>query len=148
MRVRAAWRIASPLALGLACLATSCVVERGIRISPPEAVPLDSALSRTVALTQRIGARYGLNPYTDPYQSQEHFALCMAHESYFLCVKSTDREVQFRIYEASRRFTTLADSLNRELTDSLRRMFGPARVRACEWRLERPPNPSGCRRTR
>src|SRR3954452_25524839 len=141
LRPRAVLRTASTLALGLGCVGTSCFVQRGIMVTPPESMPVDSALSQTVALTQRLGARYGLDPYTDEYQSKEHFALCMAQESYFLCVKSRDGEVQFRIDESGRRFTALADSLNRELMDSLGTIFGTTRVKACEWRLEHP-NPS------
>jgi hypothetical protein len=139
-------RTVSSLSLALVCMATSCVEVRAIAVSPPHAMPLDSALAHAVALTQRFGARYGLDPYTDPYQAQEHFALCMAHESYFLCIKTSRGEVQFRDYNAGR-FTARTDSLHRELADSLRTMFGAERVRACSWRSERPSKESGCRRT-
>jgi hypothetical protein len=144
-RTRAVLRIASILLLGLPCLATSCIVTRGIAVAPAESVPVDSALSQTVEMTRRLGERHGLQSYTDPYQSQEHFALCMAHDTYFLCLKSRDGEVQFRIYQSTHRFTAQADDLNRELVDSLRVMFGAAQVRDCDWRLERAPKPSGCR---
>src|SRR6476660_853451 len=147
-RTRAVVRMASTLALGLACVGTSCISERGIAIAPPESVPVDSALAQTVGLTQRFGGSHGLHPYTDPYQSQEHFALCMAHETYFLCLKSRDGAVQFRIYQSTPRFSAWADSLNRELVDSLQTMFGAARVRDCDWRLERAPQESGCRGSR
>ena len=147
-RAHALLRIAFVLALAVPCVATSCIVERGIAVTPAESTPIDSTLQQAVALIRRIGERNGLNPYTDPYQSQEHFALCMAHETYFLCLKSRHAEVQFRIYQSMARFTARADSLNRELVDSLRVAFGPAHVRDCDWRLERPPQESGCRTPR
>lgn len=127
-------------------MATSCLVMRGIAVTPAESMPVDSALTRTIELTRRLGESRGLHPYTDPYQSQEHFALCMAHDIYFLCVKSKDGEMQFRIRQSGTHFTAGADSLNRELVDSLRVAFGAAHVRDCDWRLEAPPRESGCRR--
>jgi hypothetical protein len=147
-RTRAVVRMASVLALGVPCLATSCIVTRGIAVTPAESMPVDSALTQTVELTRRLGGFRGLHPYTDPYQSQNHFALCMAHDTYFLCVKPKDGEVQFRIYQSTPRFAPWADSLNHELMDSLRTMFGAAQVRDCGWRLERAPRESGCRRPR
>jgi hypothetical protein len=118
---------------------------RGIAVTLAESMSVDSALTQTVALTRRLGGSRGLHPYTDPYQSQNRFALCMAHDTYFLCVKSKDGEVQFRIYQSMAHFTAQADSLNRELVDSLRMAFGATHVRDCDWRLERPPKESGCR---
>jgi len=137
-------RIASLPALGVACLGTSCIEVRGIAVSPGQIAPVDSALAQTVALTQRLGTRHGLGSYTDPEQAHEQYALCMARESLFVCVKAKDREVQLRTYVAAR-FSASQDSLYRELLDSLRGTFDSARVRACNWQLERPPKPSGCR---
>ena len=137
-------RIASLLTLGVTCLATSCIQVRGIAISPGAVVPLDSALARAVALTRRLGTRHGLGSYTDPEQAQEQYALCVARDSLFVCVEAKDREVQLRSYVAGR-FSASQDSLYRELLDSLRGTFDSARVRECNWQLERPPKPSGCR---
>jgi hypothetical protein len=137
-------RVASLLFLGVTCLATSCIEVRGIAISPGEGAPLDSALARAVALTQRLGTHHGLTPYTAPEQAHEQYALCVAHESLFVCVKTKGREVQLRSYAAPR-FSAWGDSLYRELLDSLRGTFDSARVRECNWRIERSPRQSGCR---
>ena len=105
---------------------------------------MDSALARTVALTERLGTRHGLGSYTAPEQAREQYALCMARVSLFVCVKAKDHEVQLRTYAAGR-FSASQDSLYRELLGSLRGTFDSARVRECKWRLERPPKQSGCR---
>ena len=143
VRIRSVLRIVSLLPVAVVCLATSCIEVRGISVIPLETMTVDSALARAAALTQRFGARHGLGPYTDPEQANQHYALCVARESFFLCVKAKDGEVQFRNYQAPR-FTAWGDSLHRELLDSLRSMFDSARVRPCKWHVDRSPKPSGC----
>src|SRR3569832_1459655 len=140
-RLSSVLRLASLLTLGVACLATSCIEVRGIAIRPGGAVPLDSALARAVALTQRLGTRHGLGSYADPEQAHEQYALCIARESSFVCVKTKDREVQLPSYAAGR-FSAWDDCLYRELLDSLRGTFDSVRVGECNWQLERPPKPS------
>jgi hypothetical protein len=64
---------------------------------------------------------------------------------FLLCGKVLDGEIQFKVYQSkSAQFTPWADSLRRELLDSLRVQFGPERVRECEWHAASVASRSGC----
>ena len=61
------------------------------------------------------------------------------------CGKVKDREIQFRLFETmARQYTPRADSLRRELLDSLRARFGERSVRECTWQHEHDLKRSGC----
>jgi len=138
------------LGLGVCCVAAGCdpVKYASFAVAPDPTVGVDSAGQAAFAVAARVATRRGLTRF-DPTgpdgRNAEGWKQCFTRSSLFLCGKVKDREVQFRFYQVRTfEFTPTADSLRRELLDSLRVEFGQQRVRECRWEAARDPRRSGC----
>lgn len=135
--------------LNLCCLATSgCDPATGAALAaaPPPAVASDSAGSMAFALARRVAQRHGLKPVHRGELGGQGWQECFARSAFVFCGKLHDKEVQFLFFQSFRiHFGPLADSVRRELRDSLRAEFGPSRVHDCDWRVASDPRGSGCR---
>lgn len=105
----------------------------GIAIAPrPSAAP-DSVSQVAFALAARISMRHGV-PAIDPRQTgEEGWGTCFERGKFYLCGKQVGSETQFHSWQWGLFFSPLADSVRRELLDSLRTEFGPSNVRTCNW---------------
>jgi hypothetical protein len=137
-------------ALALCCVA--CAFDpstyASFAVAPRATAGGDSLAQAVFATVGRIGARHGLqtvDPRGADNQNDEGWQQCFTRPSLFLCGKVKDREVQFELRQVlTPRFSPDADSLRRELLDSLRAQFGADRVRECKWQVERDQRRSGC----
>jgi len=127
------------------CLATTCTVTDAVALAPSPAMPSDSISRFSFALVERLAARHGLTAWRPSNSSTKGWPECFSRETFHLCGKLKDGEVHWRMYQArTTRFTLWADSIRRELRDSLGAKFGVGGVRDCQWRLERDDAKSGC----
>lgn len=116
-----------------------------IAISPNPAVVADSARSDAFSVAARAAARHGLEPFqARGPEANVDWKECFAKRGLALCSKLLEHEPQFLIMEYGTRLSPRADSLRRELLDSLGVRFGAARVRECTWESPRDPRQSGC----
>lgn len=131
--------------LGLAALAfvstaTTCSTLKAIAVAPAAEASLDSAGRVAIALVERVTARRGLKPH-DPgeaFRAGREGVICFASRGLIVCGNVKTPEVQFSLTEVgSIGFTPWADSVHREVMDSLRVEFGASRVRECEWEAPR-----------
>jgi hypothetical protein len=134
-------------ALGLWCAAAACDPGgfAAIQLVPRPAVGVDSAAHAAFALAARLAARRGLAPIDRGVaqgNNDEGWRACHTRGSLFVCGKVRGREVQFILRQMGRLSPT-ADSLRRELVDSLGAEFGAERVRGCRWVNREAPG-SGC----
>ena len=131
----------SSLLFSLCCAVAACdpVQSAAIAIAPRPEVPVDSARQSALAVVSRVVGRHGLEPILPP----ESWEWCFGKSSVILCGKVLDLEIQFRLSQWIG-FSPLADSVRRDLVDSLEAHFGERRVRQCEWRQARDRRRSGC----
>lgn len=142
------------ICLILVCLfAAGCdpVQSTGIAIAPAPMGGPDSAVAFTLA--SRIAQRHGLTEigYTSAADQAQGWHQCFGipQSNFSLCGKTVDGEVQFRAFEGLKfRFNPVADTVRRELIDSLRGTFGTKMVRECAWEVAVNPRLSGCPRRR
>lgn len=136
--------------IGACALAATCTPNRdiGIAVSPRNTANANTMQAAAFDLGARIARRFGLTE-----RNVEQVKLLRAHECFSrssptaltLCVKPLDGEAQFWLHEFVREsFTPTADSLRRQLLDSLRAQFGHDRVRECSWEFPSDRNRSGC----
>ena len=119
---------------------TSCTAFGALALAPSPAVPTDRIARASFPIVARLAGRYGLAG-----AHGQAWPECFSRETFHLCGKIKDGEVQLRMYQAmTPHFTPWADSLRRELLDSLRLEVGVSAVRECQWRLERDDARSGC----
>ena len=133
-------------ALVLVCTAQDCATFTQIVVSPGAGVPVDSAAQAALAVAARLATRRGLQPLERGDLAKEPWTRCSAAyrlgyrgetAALSLCEQVSNGEVQFGLAEHTIRFTPRADSLRRELLDSLRAQFGATHVRECRphgWR--------------
>jgi hypothetical protein len=136
-----------PLALVLCGALAACdpVQSFGIVVAP-QPVLSDSSRNRAFALAALVARSHGLSTAPDNARA-EGWQQCYAKagKSFTLCGRSTDREVQFQLFEAlSGRLSPVADTVRREVTDSLRAQFGAQSVRECRWSEHPDRNRAGC----
>ena len=114
----------------------------------PETSQGDRAALRAVGLVSRLAARRGFAPagVTDAKGGNDQgWMLCFSKSSAWLCGKIKDREAQFEMRQyLTSRFSPSADSLWRDIADSLRVHFGEQRVRECRWQAAPDPVAAGC----
>jgi hypothetical protein len=140
----------APLALALCCVVGACdpSTYASFAVAPCGTAGGDSLVQAVFATVARIGARRGLQtvePGGADNRNDEGWQQCLTRPSLFLCGKVKDGEVQFELRQVlTPRFSPAADSLRRELLDSLRAQFGADRVRECKWQVERDQRRSGC----
>ena len=122
--------------LVFACTIIGCDPAKYAKFSvAPTAVAASdsSARAETFALVTRIGMRNGLRmvgPADAAGHNDQGWETCLTRETLFLCGKVSGPEIQFEMRQGmSARFTPWADSLRREIVDSLRSKFGTAAVR-------------------
>jgi len=145
------------LILGFPLAAVGCDPARsiGISVAPQPAAVMDSLRERAFVLAEGVATRHGLDrDYEEgfrqcflgmPYRNPRHMS--KGRTALSLCGKATARGAEFRLFEAvTARWSPRADSVRRELMDSLRAQFGAHAVRECTWRLARDPRQSGCAR--
>ena len=130
--------------------ATTCSATQGIAVAIGPAFTLDSAASAGFSVTERIAVRHGMAS-SDSLAPNNR---CFFRNSFSLCGKVKDRELQFRMIQSgTTQIWGFADTVRTELLDSLRSEFGIAQVRQCEWRigyrrenrtLQRSEELSGC----
>jgi hypothetical protein len=143
-------RIVALMTLVCVCTATSCAKITGIAIAPSPTSDSAGVADKAFRLLERVTGRRGMQAYVDPYQGQDAWIKCFAQSlehgrKFVLCGKLKDHELQLRLFEDETvSFTPRADSMRRELLDSLRAEFGEQAVRECVWRIDRDPQRSGC----
>ena len=122
--------------LGL-CVVAACdpILTRGIALAPNPATAPDTALRDALAVGARVAVRHGLVAFESP-RDEARWDQCYRKDWVHLCGRVTDREAQFQLMQSGFRLTPLADSLRRELTDSLRARFGAEFVHECAWTVE------------
>jgi hypothetical protein len=134
------------------CTATSCFEQAALAIAAGSMGSAEGPRRDAFSLVARLASRRGLRP-SFPQNPAAGWAECFVASPLVVCGKEVDREIQFLLREGiaaplSRRglrgFSPRADSLRRELLDSLRARFGAANVRECNWREARDPRRSGC----
>ena len=134
------------------CTATSCFEQAAVAVAAGSGEDPENTRRDAFSLVARLASSRGLRP-SFPNNPAQGWAECLAASALVLCGKELDREFQFMLSEAiaaplSRRglrgFSPRADSLRRELLDSLRARFGATNVRECNWLEERDPRRSGC----
>ena len=133
------------LSAGLVALATiSCdrmaFASFAVRPTP---VTLSDSSHTPEEIVARIAKRYGLDSIASDNVSHNAWTECFVRESLFLCGKTKNGEIQFRMRQWTR-FTKLANSLRSEVLDSLRATFGADRVRECRWLVHADPTQGGC----
>ena len=107
----------------------------GIAISPQPSVAADSAGQVAFAVAARISARHDVPALVPLRAGMRGYHACFARDTFFLCGKRVGGETQFHAWQRGRfSFSPRADSVIRELLDSLRSEFGSSNVRTCEWR--------------
>ena len=121
------------MVLSVAFLSTACDPAKYVKFSvaPPAAVASDSGVrAETFALVTRIGVRNGLRAVAPSGRNDQGWDTCLTRETLFLCGKASGPEIHFEMRQAlSARLTPWADSLRREIVDSLRNKFGSGAVR-------------------
>ena len=124
------------MVLALACVATGCdpATYAKVSVMPPKVAAWDNGVrAETFALVTRIGVRHGLRPVAPSDASgrnDQGWETCLTRETLFLCGKASGPEIRFEMRQLMRgRLTSWADSLRREVVDSLRTKFGSAAVR-------------------
>lgn len=124
------------MVLAFACIISGCDPAKYAKFSvvpPAEATSDSSVPAETFALVTRIGVRNGLRviaPSDAAGRNEQAWESCLTRETLFLCGKVSGPEIQFEMRQAlTAKFTPWADSLRRELVDSLRAKYGSAAVR-------------------
>jgi hypothetical protein len=144
-------RVIALVALVLVCTATSCVTTAALAVAPGPEAPADSTVETVLAVADTVARRRGLAPHPQGDQWRRCWARYDLREptghrsDLFLCGKVREREVQFQLRQVmTTELSWQADSLRRELLDSLRVRYGGLAVRECEWQNEPDPRSSGC----
>ena len=148
-------RTISLVVLILVCTATSCVTITAIAVAPEPTADIERAAQTVLGLVARIATRRGLEPFEAPDREEEGWRSCFAKQGIrdpdrlttdlFVCGKVKDREIQLKLFQVmTSRLTPRADSLRRELLDSLSAEFGEPAVRECEWENDHDRRRSGC----
>ena len=133
------------LTLCLALAACKNLAQTGITFAPHPAYPLDSAAQRAFAVAEHIARSHGMHSITGESQEVENWRQCFGLVTLFLCGKVYNGEIQFRMDQPhASHFGPRADSIRRELVDSLGSRFGRSRVRECRWLVNQTPPGSGC----
>lgn len=131
------------VAVGLCGIAATCTptFSSGIAVAPAPAASADRVRNAAFTLVTRMATRFGL----EPSRSGKRDVRCFSRSAVTLCARALDREAHFRIHEFARgRFSPRADTLRRELLDSLRAAFGERRVRECDWDVVSDGRLLGC----
>jgi hypothetical protein len=132
-------------ALVILTAATTCADDAAIAVAPGPAANVESASDRAFAATGAVAGRHRLEPFVASNQAEERWRQCFIRETFILCGKVNAPEVQFYMYQSrTTRFTPWADSVRREMLDTLRTEFGESRVRECEWERWPEERRSGC----
>src|SRR5688572_9968665 len=110
-----------PLTLGVGLLSIAGTCRRSentaIALRPASAMNADSVRHAALELAERVAARFALRP-TGPKAAR--IRECFERGHVALCTKALDEEAQFYIVdESGPRLGPLADSLRRQLLDSL-----------------------------
>lgn len=130
-----ALRVMSSVLTLWAVIGCDPAIGAGIAVAPRPGIPPDS-VKRVVYSTARMVAKnHNLVPETAAEDvTNMGWDQCFRNGGLRLCGKSADGTVQLLIAEFPRlRFTPRADSLRRELFDSLRTRFDTPFVRRCTW---------------
>jgi hypothetical protein len=114
----------------LGTTATTCMARRALAIAPDPVLGSQGTRDSALAVMTRLARRHDAEDLEPEFQRDEHWIRCFARGTLVLCAKECKEETQLRVYQArTTRFTPWADSMYREMLDSLRRSFGEARVR-------------------
>ena len=130
-------------ALGFAILlvigtATSCIAVSALSLSPSPRTSEDLAGSVAFPLVERVVARRELTPSPSENRADPSMR-CFARETLFLCGRVRAGHVEFYFRQGmTTRFRPWADSVRREVRDSLRARFGDTAVRECSGTSECP----------
>jgi len=121
----------------LIATAAACdpTIGSGIAVAPTPAVG-PATLERNVRHTaENVARRNGMEPEDDPDHVEDNgWVQCFHRGGLRLCAKTVGASTQLLLTQfPTFHFTPWADSVRRELLDSLRARFGPDGVRECEW---------------
>jgi hypothetical protein len=123
------------------------MAQTGIAIAPQPTSRLDSAAHGAEGVVDDIARYHGMVAVQGADQGFENWKQCYAkvNFNFVICGKLYNNEVQFRIYQAHvARFGVGADSIRREVLDSLVSRFGGSQVRECRWIVRSSAPGSGC----
>lgn len=124
-------------AIVVICTATTCFAVSSLALLPSPRTTDDLAGSAALPLVERVVAKrqfykMGADDPNDPSMR------CFARDTLFLCERVRSGHVEFYFRQTGTRFTPWADSVRREVRDSLRARFGDAAVRECRGSRECP----------
>ena len=112
-------------------------------LAPQPALPSSVVRDSAFDLAARVARQHGLVAAQD--DNTPGLYECHWRDHLSLCVKSIDTYVAFRMVEPMRpRWSAYADSVRRELVDSLRARYGADAVRNCRIRLTGKPREFTC----
>ena len=130
---------------------TACefVAQGGIALTPPRSTLPDSTMRDSVfATVERIAVARGFVRADIAHRNSSRWDRCFVSRTHALtlCGKPRDREVHLLLSQGlgPPKLTSFAQSVRREIADSLRVKFAGSIVRECSWKDERDPEQSGC----
>lgn len=132
------------LALALCGIVMGCdpAKHMAIAVTPAPSADPNATGQRVLALVTRIAQRHALEPFE---WKEVAFERCFSKRGFYMCGKQYQSETHLRLWQVKTfGFSPPADSLRRELLDSLRSTFGAQQVRECKWRTAPDPRQSGC----
>jgi len=122
----------------LVVLACVRIATAFIAITPRLGVELESERDSAFALVGRILTGRGFSPWVPTLEDRPESRYCFNKGDVILCGETTQREIHFALTEMMASSLSVgADSLRRELVDSVRVRFGAPQVRECRRRDEK-----------
>jgi hypothetical protein len=118
------------VAVGLAATLSTCdpVKKASFGVTPGTAGGRDSSAEAAFGTIARVAGRYGLrevDPADAAGKNEQGWLRCFTVDTVFVCAKRRGPEVQVEMRQRlAGRFSPWADSLRRELVDSLRAPVG------------------------
>jgi len=105
-----------------------------IAITPRPGARLETERDTAFAIVERILAKRAFGPWV-PVEEEQRTSSCFMKDHIVVCGEMTTTEVHFALTESFANSLSLAaDTLRRELLDSLRVTFGSQQVKGCERR--------------
>ena len=113
------------------------IAAAGISVAPRPGTSAESVKGPAFATAELVARMYQMTEETNAeHVTQQGWQECFNRGPVQVCGKSTDSAIQFLIRDfPHRHLTPWADSLRRELFDSLRARFDTQFVRPCEWNV-------------
>ena len=123
-------RAAALATIVMICSATTCFAFSSLSLVPSPRTGDDLAGSVAFPLVERVVAKRQFYPEgsDDPNDPSMR---CFGRDTLFLCERVRAGHVEFYFRQTGTRFAPWADSVRREVRDSLRARFGEAAVREC-----------------